>query len=167
MAIKTLDERHKRAAEELVKGTPKRHVARDLGIAPNTLYKWMDDPLWLGYFTQMLEDFEVGREQRLGTVLDAQFDLLLECIKRYRDALVNGEADGIGLPSLVQQVDAITKLANMRRVETGRPGEIMERRSEPKPDGRLHDLLDKITGKPQPRPSLPAPEPPENGGEVH
>lgn len=170
MALRTLDERHRLAAELLVRGRPKSDVARKLGIARNTLYAWMEDPLWVGYFAELLRDFENARDQRLGTVVDSQFELLERSLAICNDRLEKAMAEGTpaaeaGIPALKEQVDAIERLMKLRRLESGLPGDISEsRRGAPaRPDGRIFEALDRLTGRSNPRPTLPPEDEPEGG----
>lgn len=161
MPIRELTEKHKQLAEELLKGTPRAEAARKLGIGRSTVYTWLEDPVFVAYFRELVRDADAARSQRLLPVWNQAIELLSRLLQRSLDALDNPEAEPDNVPNLNTVLTVFEKLNGIARLELGQPGSISERResegTKGKRDERIIALLDKLT---QPTDSMPGDEAP-------
>lgn len=155
MAIRTLSEAQKRLAEMMVKGSPStaREMAEKLGVARKTLYVWRADPVFQAYHTALSEEV---RSQRVSSMagVNVQAVEAVSCALRNAVAALNAE-DGkerVLAPSLTQLVDALRKLADVERVDLGKPSNISKSETvstkEESPASRaMVEWLDKLAGE--------------------
>lgn len=164
MGIRTLDERHRRFAEEVIRGTPMTKIAEMVGVTRQTLYGWKEDALWQAYFEELARDVENARRERLTPAIEAALGLLVEQIAHHRTQLEGGTSTD--LPSIKTVADVLATLVDKQRLEGGKPTAISraERGDSPEPgkkDAQLHGALGKMF------PSLAALRPPGDGGTEH
>lgn len=145
MAIRVLGERHRRAAEELVRGTPKSRICQLVEISRPTLYEWLDDAVFQEYVAQLLADLEAARRQRLLPLITKNAEALEQALQRAADELA--DASRPVMPGTIKVLADTFKLLNEQdRLAGGQPTTITESRREPKPDEALLDRLDRLSG---------------------
>lgn len=150
MGLKTLDERQKLLAEELLKGIPRTQIAEKLGVHRSTLYEWMKDPLWQQYFTKLADDLDEARSMRLlVTVMKAA-----EMTELYMDFVIgelqSKDRDRIQeLPGLDTITTALKRLADLQRSDAvAAPGAKAQASADAKVSTKeastFTDLLDRL-----------------------
>ncbi len=121
MAIKRLEEKHRRLAEEILKGTPRIKIADMLNVTRSTIYEWMKDPLWRAYFAKLAEDMESTRQQRLFPVAMKAADAAEQALQNTIELLVAKDKNA---PSLSTVVSALKTVVELERVDRGQPSNI-------------------------------------------
>ncbi len=121
MAIKRLEEKHRKLAEEILKGTPRITIADMLNVTRSTIYVWMTDPLWRAYFAKLAEDVESARQQRLLPVAMKAADAAEQALQNTIELLVAKDKNA---PSLSTVIDALKKVVELERVDRGQPSNI-------------------------------------------
>ena len=145
MAIKRLEEKHRRLAEEILKGTPRMKIADMLGVTRSTLYEWMKDDLWRAYFGKLAEDVESARQQRLLPVAMKAADAAEQAIQNALDLLVEKDPNA---PSLTVMVSALKTVIELERVDRGQPSRIsrLEKGGEPDAKAVLSPAAQRLLG---------------------
>lgn len=118
MGIRILDERHKKLAEHLLKGTPRTKAAEEIGVARQTLYEWMQDPMFQNYLEHLARDIEAARQQRLLPVNQAMVELALATIQRELDRITANDPDAANLDTISQ---VLKRLVETERLDQGKP----------------------------------------------
>lgn len=122
MGLKTLNEKHKKLAEEMLKGTARSKIAEMLEVDRSTLYQWMKDPLWQRYFEKLASDLDEARGMRLlVTVMKAaeMTDLYLDHVI---GELQSGDRERIlALPGLDTVTQAMKRVVELERLDSGKP----------------------------------------------
>jgi hypothetical protein len=155
--IKTLNETHRTAAEQLIRGHTKTEICKQLGIARSTLYDWMEDALFQEYFALLVDDFEKARRQRMLPLLERSGQALLTALGvaiemlESADPATRGEAPSLKELSAVHQ-----EIHGIVRLEQGKPTGIKEERSA-KPNKETLARLEDMFGPDRPRPGDDAP----------
>lgn len=171
-----LDERHRRFAEEKIKGTPLTKIADLVGVTRNTLYEWQKHPVWQAYYSALVTDVEKARAERLVPVIAKSVGLLGDLLDHYRAEVETGTIiDGEGrphrpdVPSIESVARVTEKLVGMQRVASGEPSAITESRTTPAAksgdavDDRAQSVLDgAFPSGARPASSLPGDEPPKH-----
>lgn len=86
--LQYLDDIHKAAAAEILRGTPKTEIMRKLNLGRTLLYDWLQDPLFSGYLKELQASAQVEREQmmlpisrKMAQALEAMIDRILAMLK--------------------------------------------------------------------------------------
>lgn len=148
MGLKVLDERHKKLAELILKGTPRAQIAREIDVSRGTVYKWMEDELWQAYFNKLAEDVAAARKQRLMPVVTAATDALVTALHNATNDMNSGD---VAIRAAAPPLDALTRavkvVVELERVDQGQPSDIKESRASkertPMSEG-AKQLLDKL-----------------------
>ena len=114
MALKILEEKHKRAAEMMLQGVPRKTIAATVNVAPATLYDWLKDGLFTAYAVELKEEMMAARRARLTPVTMKLADLLENVIAKTQALLAEG-----ALENPISTIDVLTK-ALRTLVETER-----------------------------------------------
>lgn len=143
-----LAEKHRKFAEEKIRGTPMIQISEKLGVTRQTLYNWEKDPVWFAYYEQLLADVEAVRTERLTPVVEATRKLLeqhlalgnsiLETVNETLPAALASRdfeqveqlramLTDVPNPEVVTRM--LDKLVGLERVERGRPSKITEART--------------------------------------
>jgi len=123
--IKTLDERHKKLAEAMLRGRSRTQLAEELGVTRATLYVWAKDPLFQKYAARLAEDMQAARMQRLLPVVMGLSEVV--------DAKIAFELQRVGeegAPGLTTLVDCLRKVVELERVDRGQPSNIVRSESD-------------------------------------
>ncbi len=121
MAIRRLEEKHRRLAEEILKGTPRIKIAELLNVTRSTVYEWMKDELWQTYFDKLLGEVEAARRQRLLPVAMKAAELAEYGLDRATQQVIDKDADA---PNLQTIVAALRVVIELERVDRGQPSSI-------------------------------------------
>ncbi len=154
MALKILDERHKRLAEEMLRGTPRSTIAKDLGVDRSTLYVWMKDPLWQKEFTKQAEDLAEARKTRFVVTVMKAAEVTEVYLDYVLDELRTKDRDRIQtLPGLDAISTALKRITEVERLDAGQPTSIREERgatpAQAEEGKRIKQVLDRIVKNPE------------------
>jgi hypothetical protein len=130
MSMKALDERHKKLAEMILLGVPKKQIADELGLNRGTIYKWMDDPMWQEYFNTLLESVEAARQKRLLPLVNAATEALLTALTNATNDMTSDDpAVKAAAPRIEALISAAKVVIELERVDHGQPSDIRESRA--------------------------------------
>lgn len=118
MPIRHLTEQHRTLAEEILKGTPRTQIAKDIGISRATLYEWMKDPVWQQYFHTLAREVEEARTQRLLPVSMRAAALMEAALDQAIGKVEGGDSDAPGLDTISQ---VVKRLIELERLDRGLP----------------------------------------------
>lgn len=152
MAIRTLDERHRKVAEELVKGTPRTKISELVEVTRQTINAWERDPVFIVYYQALVADVERARIERLTPMVESTAGLLKEQVDTWRaqlrEAVASGDPDVIGatmklMPSIESVAKVLEKLLDKQQAagagRTGaaprKPGEVAQPPQDPTDHG--------------------------------
>ncbi len=127
MAIKALDERHKKFAEMMLTGKPRtmKERAVELGVDRATLYLWAKDELWLKYYDKLAEALHEVRVQRLTPLVLNACDALGAALDNALADLVSNDDQRVARSPDVKTLAGVTKqLVELERVDAGKPRDI-------------------------------------------
>lgn len=150
--LKVLDERHKRVAELLLRGTLRTEIASSEGVNRTTLYRWMRDPLFLAYYEALANEIDSARAQRLIPVAMSAAEAVESCLNNAIKDL--GSDDPIiraSAPGLETLQRALKTIIELERVDRGKPSTVTEKRTNPtdsegkKLGPKALELVDKLT----------------------
>jgi hypothetical protein len=179
MAIKVLDERHKRFAEMMLTNKPRtmREKADELNVNKSTLFLWAKDPLWQGYYDKLAEDIHQERVHRLTPLVMTACETLAAALENTLESLTSGSADERRKAPALATIAGVTKtLVELERVDHGKPSSIVKREGSEKPmDKASKKLLKKLNdmfGEEEPDEfsetrEAPTPEPSPDSKVVH
>lgn len=120
--MRRLEEKHKRLAEEILKGTPRYKIAEILECSRATMYEWMKDPDWIAYFEHLAREVEVARQQRLLPVNMKVAEAVEVALDNAIGDMQSGDKERISRsPSLHMLVEALKKITDIQRLERGLP----------------------------------------------
>lgn len=147
MAIKVLDERHKRFAEMMLTGKPRtmRERAEELGVDRATLYLWAKDELWQGYYDKLADDVHAERVQRLTPLVLTACDALGAALENALQDLTSSTAEHVKRAPGVSTLASVTKqLVELERVDAGKPSRITKQEHG---DGEVNTASTKLLKK--------------------
>lgn len=140
--------------EQVLRGTPIAHVARELGVRRQTCYEWLEQQHVQNYIQQVMIDLDGAVVAQLLAEVNGTLETLRGLRKRIDAMAEDGNASIGDVLSAMKLVDDHLRLvAELYRVSTNRPSEITENRGAAGAAGaaaseRLAELLDRFTPKP-------------------
>lgn len=117
-----LDERKRKLAEGILKGTPRTVIAKELGVNRGTLYEWAKDPDWQAYFENLAGEVEAARRKRLLPITMRAAEAMECALSNAIDAMLSTDLKArLGAPRLETVAEVLKKIVELERLDTGKP----------------------------------------------
>ncbi len=151
-AVRPLQERERAMVDAMATGTSMAQIARDLGVARQQLYEWLQRPRVQEYIGQVVDDASNAIATSLLVELGTTLEVSQQALTRMLAYLEDDGLDPKETRDILASLDKHLKLvADLHRVATNRPTSIkrteIQQRDDPAKTADRRALLDRITPK--------------------